>query len=117
MKMASRVNSLLEPRKRVIGIFIALTLSLSAISLLYWLTGFSDRHRFLLRFVFFDPGIPGTDLTLYERLISWRHSGALAFNPPGVKNLFNYCPFAVFLIVLFLRAPVHPVWFLIAFVA
>jgi hypothetical protein len=110
-------HRLSEPRNRVIGIYIGLTLLLTAVSLLFWLTGFSARHSFLLRFIFFDPGLPGTDLTLNVRLLSWRQAGALAFNPPGVISPFNYCPFAIFLIVLFLSTPAHPVWFLIAFVA
>jgi hypothetical protein len=113
--MTSAFNRLSEPRKRVIVIYIAVTLTLTAISVLFWLTGFSDRHSFLMRFVFFDPGIPGSDIDLYRQLFSPTESGEHSFNLQGALSKFNYGPFSLFLVVLFLKLS-HPSLFLGVFV-
>jgi hypothetical protein len=105
----------MESRK-AIGIYVVASVTLTAISLLFWGTGFTARHSFLLRFIFFDPALPGTDLTLYDRLLSWPKIGALAFNPSGTVCSFNYCPLSVFLVVAFLRLPSHPALALAIFV-
>jgi hypothetical protein len=109
----------LDSTTRVIVIYVAVTLVLTIVALSFWLDGFSDRHSFLLRFIYFDPGVPGQDLTLFDHLTAWRRLGAGAFNPPGKIsrfNSFNYCPPALFVIVFLLSSSSHPVAVLTAIV-
>jgi len=107
---------LLEAPNRVIAIYIAATLVLTSIALLFWLTGFSDRHSELLKFVYFEPAFRGGDLTNDARFNAWHEQGAFVLQKVGTMQLFNFCPFAFFVIIFFLNLP-HPVAALAAFVA
>jgi Glycosyltransferase family 87 len=115
--MTSEASPPLEKRNSAITIYLVATILLTVVALSFLFSGFSARHSLVVRGMFFAPGPSGWDLMSSTRLNEWRERGALVLQQPATDHIFNFCPFAVFVIFFFLNVSAHPVAALVTYVA
>jgi hypothetical protein len=102
-----------KPQNGPIQTYIAATVILSLIALYFQLSGFPAQHPHWIRFFCFKPSAIGWDITSFDRFRQWRQYGGLVLQGPDT-HIFNFCPFAFFVILCFLATP-YPFPLLVAF--
>jgi hypothetical protein len=94
--------------ERTLVIYIVATLFLTGAAIVFALVGYDGFQPNYAPFDSFNRRLAGGDIWAFERLRTWPLHGKLAPHYSGQYQMFNYCPFAVFPILFFLKLSAHP---------